>query len=163
MVMPVAVRMVMIMRVIMVMMRLVRSAIGAALGIEWRLDVRNRCTETDEHVMDDMITPDPDCRIGNFRRQMPVSDLPGERQQVPGICSAHFHKRLGLGANFNDAAIIKNQAISMAQQAGLRQIEQKCNRCAVGEPVGNHPHPAAMPRGFIQGNGCGGTLKNPYN
>ena len=147
--------------VIMVMMRFVRSAISAAFGIKGRLNVRNRRAKADKHVMDNMITPDPDGHIGDFCRQMPVSDLPGQRKQMPGVRPAHFHERFGFGTNLDDAPIIQHQPIAMAQQPRLWQIEQEGNCCTVVEPVGHHTHPAAMPRSLIERDGCGRTFKIP--
>lgn len=151
----------MIMMVIGMMVAGMGPAIGAALGIEWRFNFLNRSAEAKQHVADHVVASEPDRSLGDLRRQVTVADLPGKRQEVPGVPAPHLHQLFRFGTDLDDAAIIKHQPVAMAQKPRLRQIEQEGDGGAVFHAVGHHAHPAAMPCCFIERYGRDGTFKRP--
>ena len=153
--------MVVVVTVIGMMVACVGSAIGAAFGIEWCFDFLNRSPKAKQHVADHVVAAQADHRFGDLGGQMPVADLPGKRQEVPGVPAPHLHQLFRFGADLDDAAIVKHQPVAMAQQPRLRQIKQKGDGGAVLHAVGHHAHATAMPCCFIQRYGCDGTIKRP--
>ena len=86
MMVPVVVLMVpMPMGVAMVMSRDRAVAIGAALGVEGRLDGDNPGAEATHHVLDDVIAADPEARAHDLRRQVAISQMPGDADHVVGV------------------------------------------------------------------------------
>ena len=109
-----------------------RGRIGAALRIKGRLDGSDLGAEPAQHVLDDVVAPNPD-RIGeHLRGQMPITDMPGEPHQIDRLAAPHLDQRFGGRHDLDEATVIQRQRVAAAQHHGLRQIEQEF------EPA--HPH-----------------------
>ena len=58
------------------------AGIGAALGIERRLDLDDAGAKPLHHRLDDMIAPDAQALWHDLRRQMTVAEMPGDPDQM---------------------------------------------------------------------------------
>src|SRR5260370_16578296 len=65
-------------RTVMVARIVIVLAVGAALGIERRPHLAHLGTQALQHVDDDMVVADQDALALNLRRQVPVTEMPGE-------------------------------------------------------------------------------------
>jgi hypothetical protein len=132
-----------VMSMIVMAMRLVPMSafrIGPAFGIERRRDLDDARAQSLHHGFDDMVAADPQ-RLGHdLRRQMAVTEMPGEPHQMMRIGAANFQQRLGRGDHFNQPAIIEHQRIAAAQGCGVLQIQQELKPARA-----RHRHPPPMP------------------
>ena len=76
----------MIMRAVM-RMRLGGMGIGAAFGIERRLDLDHAGAQTRHHRLDDVVAADAQRLRHDLRRQMAVAEMPGDADQMLRIAS----------------------------------------------------------------------------
>ncbi len=99
-------------RMVMVLW-LVRIAIGPAFRIEGDFGLGNFGAEALQHVRDDMVASDQDV-IGKYLRgQMAVADLPGQRQQMARVAAAHFQQRFRFGDDLDHPPIVQHQPVAM--------------------------------------------------
>jgi hypothetical protein len=80
--------------------------IGAALGIERRLDLEDAGAETLHHRFDDVVAADAQPLRHDLRRQMAVAEVPGDPDQMMRIAAANFDERLRRGDHLDQAAIL---------------------------------------------------------
>src|ERR1700740_3409730 len=81
-------------------MRLIRVAmggagIGAAFGIERRLDLDNARAQALHHRFDHVIPADAQALRHDLGRQMTVAEMPGDPDQMMRVASLDFDQRLG--------------------------------------------------------------------
>jgi hypothetical protein len=62
----------------MFMARMAVVAVGSSLGLEGHYNSSNLCPEALQHVFDDVVGPDSQNLMSNVRRQMPISQMPGD-------------------------------------------------------------------------------------
>src|SRR5689334_22838017 len=84
-----------------VLMIMSATLIGAAFGIERRLDLDHAGAEPSDHGLDDMIAPDAQALAGNLRRQMTIAEMPGNAHQMLRITPADLDQRLRRGDDFD--------------------------------------------------------------
>ena len=128
------------------------AGIGAAFGIERRLDLDDARAEALHHRLDDVIAPDPQALGHDLGRQMPVAEMPGDPNQMMRIDAADFHQRLRRGDHFDQPAVLEHQRVAAAQRYGVFKIEQEF------EPArADHRHPPPVPVVEIEHDGIGGA------
>jgi hypothetical protein len=140
----------MIMRIVMVVRMMVVSmavfggvaavGIGAAFGIERRLDLDDARAQSLHHGFDDMVAPNPQALAGDLGRQMPVAEMPGDPDQMVRIDAADLHQRLRRRDDLDQPAIFEHQRIATAQRHRVFEVEQEF------KPSGaRHRHPPPVP------------------
>jgi hypothetical protein len=82
-----------------VVVRVAVAAVGAAFGLERGLDLYKIRSESTEHVLDHMVGPNEQNLVSNFRRQMPISQMPGKAHKLIGIFMPDFNNELGGSLN----------------------------------------------------------------
>lgn len=140
------------MAVRMIVRMRVRSGIGAAFGIERRLDLDDAGTQSRHHGLDDVVAANPQAFRHDLRRQMAIAEMPGDAHQMQRVGAADFHQRLGSGDHLDQAAVLQHQGIAAAQRDGVLEVEQEF------EPArARHRHPPPVPVVEIEydGIGCG--------
>ena len=60
------------------------AAVSAAFGLEGDLYLSQIRSETAEHILDHMVGPNAKNVVSNFRRQMPISQMPSKARQLIG-------------------------------------------------------------------------------
>src|SRR5438552_6970626 len=70
-----------VMRVVIVRMAVTGGGIGAAFGIERRLDLDHARAQSLDHRLDHVIAPDAQALPPDLRRQMTVAEMPGDPDQ----------------------------------------------------------------------------------
>src|SRR5262249_61922135 len=118
-------------------------ALGAAISAEsaaFRLEPHS-ChqklgSETEEHVLDHMVRLDAKNIFPNFRRQMPVSQMPGKAHKLLRIPMSYFDDGLRSRLNLQPPAIFELQAISVSHCDSPGKIEQY-----VFSLIGRDPNP----------------------
>src|SRR5271156_369827 len=86
-----------VMMVVVVAMIAGRPGIGAALRIERRLDLDDFGAELRRQIGNDVIAPDAQRCRHHLRRQMPVTQMPGDAREMLWSGTANFQKRLRCG------------------------------------------------------------------
>jgi hypothetical protein len=138
--------------VVVIMKAMVMSGIGSAFGREGGNNVGDRRAQSDQHVADDMIAADAEAVLKDFCGEMTVAELPGQGGEMADIAPAHLVKRFRFGMDLDDAAIIKQDALAVAEQSSFRQVEQEGDAV-----VGPERDAAAVPPRLVQGDGVGGS------
>jgi len=105
-------------------MRMARR-IGAAFGIERRLDLDDPRAQPLHHRLDDMIAADAQALRHDLRRQMAVAEMPGDPDQMQGIGAADFEQRLRGRHHLDQPSVFQDQRITAAQRDRVLQIEQE--------------------------------------
>jgi hypothetical protein len=112
--------------------------IGAAFGIERRLDLDDARAQSLHHGFDDMIAPYPQAFAGDLGRQMAIAEMPGDPDQMVRIDAADLHQRLR--DHFDQPVIVEHQRIAAAQRHRVFEVEQEF------KPSGaHHRHPPPVP------------------
>jgi hypothetical protein len=127
--------------------------IGAAFGIEWRLDLDHARAEPLHHRLDDMVAPDPQAPRGDLGRQMAVAEMPGDPNQMLRITAPDLGQRLRRRDHLDQPAVVQHQRIAAAQHNGVFQIQQEFQPARA-----RHRHPPAMAVVEIEHNGIGRWL-----
>lgn len=127
--------------------------IGAAFRIERSLDGRDRGAEAFQHGLDDMVSADAQLLAEKFGRQVAVAEMPGDPHEMGGVAGRHLGQRLRRRLDGDDAAVLEQQPVAMAQRNRVRQVEQE-GRAAFGR----HRDAPAMAGVEIEDDGVDGGL-----
>ena len=130
------------------------SGIGAAFGIERRLDLDDARAKPLHHRLDDMVAADAQALRHDLGRQMAVAEMPGDADQMQGIGAADFEQRLGCRDHLDQAAVFQHQRVAAAQCDGVFQVEQEFEPARAG-----HRHPPPVPIVEIEHHGVGGGFR----
>ena len=124
--------------------------IGAAFGIERRLDLDDAGAESLHHRLDDVVAADAQALRHDLRRQMAVAEMPGDADQMQRIGAADLDQRLGRGDHLDQPAVLQHQRVAAAQRDGVFQIEQEFQPARA-----RHRHPPPVPVVEIEHDGIG--------
>ena len=97
--------------------------IGAAFGIERRLERDHAGPKTLGHRLDDGVPADAERLWQYFGRQMAVAEVPGDAGQGQRVGGPDFRQRFGLGDHLNHALVLEPQPVAAAQHRRVRKIE----------------------------------------
>jgi hypothetical protein len=100
------------------------AAVSAAFGLERSLHVCKIRSEATEHILDHMIGPKAESLVSNFSRQMPISQMPSKANELIGIFTPDFDKKLRSGLDLKQPPIIKLQAIAISHCNRFRKVEK---------------------------------------
>jgi len=100
------------------------TAVSAAFRLEWGLHHDKLRFKAKQHVLDHMIGPNAKNLVSNFRRQMPVSQMPGKARKLIGILVPHFDDWLQSGLHLQPPEIFELQAISFDHRNRFRKVEK---------------------------------------
>ena len=103
----------------------VTARIGAALGIERRLDLDDARAQPLHHRLDNVIAPDPQTVAHDLRRQMAVAEMPGEPREGGCVASANLDQVLVGRLHLDEATLLQLEAIATVQHHGLDEVEQE--------------------------------------
>jgi hypothetical protein len=103
---------------------LAAMVVGAALGPEGPCDLRGRAALSADHFRQDMVVLDVEGIGGDFRRGVPVADVPGHAHQPERVLGAHLDQILGGSLDQHKTAILQLQRVAFRQYARLVEIEQ---------------------------------------
>jgi hypothetical protein len=134
-------------------MGMAAAGIGAAFGVERRLDLDHARAKTLDHRLDDMIAPDPQPLGHDLGRQMPVAEMPGDPDQMMRVGAPDLEQRLRRRDHFDQPAIVEHQRVAAAQRDGIFEVEQEFEPARAG-----HRHPPPVPIVEIEHDGIGRRL-----
>jgi hypothetical protein len=123
------------------LMAMAAAFIGAAFGIEWRLDLDHARAQSPDHGFDDVVPADAQAFRHDLRRQMPVAEMPGDADQMLRIASSDLEQRLSSRHHFDEPLILQDQRIAATQCHGVFQVEQEFEPARRGH---RHPPPVAI-------------------
>ena len=110
--------------IVMVVIVAVRGrVVGAALGLERRVDGDDLGAEALQQRLDRRIALEPQPALQNLHRHMAVAEMPGEPRQRRQIGGARLDQRLGLRHHLDQPAIVEQQRVVGAQPHRLGEIE----------------------------------------
>jgi len=124
MIMSVIVRMIVRVVVAMIMMVIMRLRIvGAAFGLERRVDRDHLGAERCEQFFDRRIALHPQPLLQDLHRHMPVAEMPGEPRQRRKVGGARLDQRFGLSDDLDQRAVIEHQRVIGAKPYVFGEIE----------------------------------------
>src|SRR5580658_6282056 len=100
------------------------ATVCTAFGLEGDLYFHEIGSETAEHILDHMVGADAKNVVPNFRRQMPVSQMPSKPRELMRIFVSDFYDRLRGGVDLQPPSIVQLQAISIRHCDCLWQVEK---------------------------------------
>src|SRR6266850_384955 len=100
------------------------AAVSAAFGLESGVQLDEVRSEATKHVLDDMVRPDAKKLVPDLRRQMPVSQMPGEAHELLGVVMPDFDDQLRRGSDPEPSPVVELQAIAVRHCDRLLKIEQ---------------------------------------
>jgi hypothetical protein len=100
------------------------AAVSAAFGLEGNLHLYKIRSEATEHILDHMVGPNAQKLVSNFRRQMPVSQMPRKAHKLMRVFMPYFDNKFGRGLNPEPSPIFKLQAISIGHGDRFRKVEK---------------------------------------
>ena len=117
------------------------TVIGATFGIEWRFDLDHARAQSLHHRLDDMVAADTQAPRRDLRRQMAVTEMPGDPDQMLRIGTANFGQRLRCRNDLDQPLVDEHQSVTAAQHSGIFQIEQEFKPARARH---RHPPPVAV-------------------
>jgi hypothetical protein len=100
------------------------TAISATFGLEGGTHLYKLGAEAMEHCLDDGVRPNAKHLISNFRRQMPISQMPGEAHELIWFFMADFNNRLRGSPHLQQPAIVELQGISFGHRNRFWKVEK---------------------------------------
>jgi hypothetical protein len=100
------------------------AAVCAAFGLEGDTYLHEIRSETAEHILDHMVGANTKDVVPNFRRQMPVSQMPSKPRELMRIFVSDFDDGLRSGVDLQPPSVVQLQAISIRHCDGLWQVEK---------------------------------------
>jgi len=134
------------MMVLTVIMIAMVAGVSATFGLERRLHVYKIRSEAMEQILDHVVGPNAKNLVSDFRRQMPISQMPRKARELTGVFMPHFDQELGRGLNPEPSPILELQAISISHCNRLRQVKKD-----IFAMIGGQANAAAMARVKIEG------------
>jgi hypothetical protein len=98
--------------------------VRAAFGLEGSAHVHKIRSQAMQHRFDHMVRPNAKDLASNFRRQVPISQVPSKTRKLTGILMPDFDDELGSSLNLQQPSIVKLQAIPVGHCNRLRKIEK---------------------------------------
>jgi hypothetical protein len=129
------------------------AGIGAAFGIERRLDLDHARAQPPDHRLDNVVAADPQALWHDLGRQMAVAEMPGDADQMMRVGAPDLGQRLGRSHYFDQPAILEHQRVAAAQRHRVFQVEQELK-----SPGAGHRHPPPVPIIEIEHDGIGRRL-----
>ena len=74
-------------------------AVSAAFGLEGGVDLYKIRSEAMEHIFNHMVGPNAKNLVSNFRKQMPIPQVPSQAHKLMGIFMPDFDNKLRRGLN----------------------------------------------------------------
>src|SRR6516164_6871368 len=99
--------------------------IGAALGIERRLERDHAGPEALDHRLDDGIAADAQRLRQYFGGQMAIAEMPGDADERRRVCGPDLAQRFGLGDHLNHASVLEPQPVPAAQHRRFGKVQQE--------------------------------------
>jgi hypothetical protein len=100
------------------------AAVCAAFGLEGDPYLHEIRSETAEHILDHVVGANTKDVVPNFRRQMPVSQMPSKPRELMRIFVSDFDDGLRSGVDLQPPSVVQLQAISIRHCDGLWQVEK---------------------------------------
>jgi hypothetical protein len=117
------------------------AGIGAAFRIERGFDLDHPRPQPLHHAFDDVIAANSQGAPCDLRRQVAVTKMPGDANQMLRIVAANFKQRLRRRHDLDQPAILQHQRIASAQRHGMFEIQQELEPA---RPRHRHPPPVAV-------------------
>jgi len=136
--------------VLLMRMTMRRAGIGAALGIEWRLDLDDAGAQPFDHRLDDVIAADAQALGHDLGRQMTIAEMPGDPDQMMRVASLDLEQRLRRRHHLDKPAILQHQGVPATQRNGVVEVEQEFQPART-----RHRHAPPMPIVEVEHDGVG--------
>src|SRR5215470_1391206 len=131
-------------------------AIGTTLGLEGGLEMGERRSEPDKHGLDHMVGSDSKNRIADLGGQVPISQVPGDANQLTGIAMTDLDEALGRRLDPDPSRVVELEPVTVRHRHGLGEVEKELFAL-----VGGQAHAAAVTRVEIECDGPRGLFLWP--
>jgi len=118
---------------------MVPMAISAPFRIEGRGDMGGIRAEAPEHRLDDMILADEQPVGLDLHREMAITEMPGEADEMALVSRADLEERLVGGSDRDNSAVFEDKSVAIPDRHCLREVEEE-----VDAPLALHPESAPM-------------------
>lgn len=108
------------------------TGIGTAFRIERLAYFRHGRSKPVQHIGNDMVGPDQNALGLDLRRQMPVTQMPGQPQKMMRLGGTNRQKRFRRSAHFDDTAIVQHKPVTITHGDCFSQIKQKGKAALAG-------------------------------
>jgi len=95
------------------------------LGIERRVDDRDRGAKACRHLLQHVIAPHAQPFTDDLHIGVTVAEMPGKLHQRERRPDGHFSQGFGLAGNQHDPTIVEHDAIAVAQSHGFVEVQQE--------------------------------------
>jgi hypothetical protein len=100
------------------------AAVRPAFRLKGGLHLHELRSEAMEHILDHVVGPNTKNVVSNFRRQMPVSQMPSKAHKLMGIFVPDFDDGLFSGVDLEPPSVFQLQAISIGHGNSFRKVEK---------------------------------------
>jgi hypothetical protein len=132
------------------------SAVGATLGLKDGSHLHEIGPKSTEHLLDHVVRPNLENLTVNFRRQMPISQMPGQPRQLGRRFMSDFDHDLRGSPNPQPRSVSELQPISIRHRNCLGKIEEH-----IFALIRRQANAAAVPRIEIESHYVDGTFLRP--
>ena len=104
-------------------MRRAGTGVSATFGVERRFNLDHPRTKPLDHALNDMIAANSQSPRRDLRRQMAITEMPGDANQMLRIVAADFQKRLRRSHDFDQPAVLQHQRVAATQRDRMFEIK----------------------------------------
>jgi hypothetical protein len=101
------------------------GSVGAGFGIERRINRFNVAAETFHHVLDHVVGANSNAVPQKLHRQVTIAEMPGDSDQFAVVMPVDLQQWFRPGADTHDPAVLKRQAVAIAEPDGLWEVDQQ--------------------------------------
>jgi hypothetical protein len=77
-----------------------------------------------EHLLDHVVGPNAKDMVSNFRRQMPIAEMPSQTYELVGIFVSDLYNRFSGGLNLEPPPVLELQSVSVGHGNRFLKIEK---------------------------------------
>jgi len=99
------------------------AAIGACLGLERRLHMRDGHTQADQHVFEHRIGFELQCICTDLHGRVAIAEVVGSAHQGEAVVARHAQDLLRCGLHFDQRAVFSNQHVTATHDSAARQYD----------------------------------------
>jgi hypothetical protein len=109
------------------------AMIGTTLGIERRMEPRERGAEPTQHVFQYVVISDAQAVADHLHLSVAIADVPGDARQFWRGGGGNLDQVLRLTIYAHDSAVLQEQPVAIAQRGRVREVKQELGAVLAGQ------------------------------